>query len=792
MQLLTRVDHRRTEERTSLTLLRTITVTILVVSWIGGEAVAQTSTVRVATGVSRPVFAVAPPGDTNRLFIAEQHTGRIEIMDLNTGTISATPFLDLNSLATGNEQGLLGLAFDPDYANNGHFYVNVTTTSGSGDTHIRRYTAVGDPATSNLANIATEFEILSFNQPQSNHNGGWIDFGPNDGFLYVATGDGGGSNDNFSGHTAGVGNAQDITNNLLGKMLRIDVAGDDFPADTTRNYSIPGDNPFVSVTGDDEIWAYGLRNPYRSSFDRANGDLWIGDVGQGAREEIDHQRADSSGGENYGWRLREGTIATPSGGVGGAPPVGNVEPVYDYTHGFGAFQGNVVIGGYVYRGPVEEFQGLYFFADSESHNIWKLDPDAVTPADSVTNVNNDLLPNAGSIQFIGSFGEDGDGNLYIMEVFGGEIFRVATASQDTVWNGDDATAGAPGDGTTWGSANNWTRGGTADQSFVNEDHAIFAAGSSQSNINLGATRIVSAATFQAPYTLQNNTLRVLSGNVTVDSGVTATIESTLEAESTDHSLRKLGEGTLLVEGVAGQMVVKEGTLGGNGTLDYLTVRDGGTVAPGASLGALNVDNSFTMEAGATLSIELGGTGLGEFDQLLVDGVAVLDGTLDVDLVNLYEPQAGDSIPFLVAVGGAGGSFDTLDLPGLGPNLEWLINPGGISVFLLVNSTLEGDFDNDADVDGDDLTAWETGYGITGGAGRADGDADGDFDVDGDDFLIWQSQFGIGVGAVSSSTTETTVPEPVTAILLTLGSITLLFRRNSRSIGSCSYLRKSNT
>jgi glucose/arabinose dehydrogenase len=735
------------------------------------SALAQTGTVRVATGINRPVFAISPPGDSSRLFIAEQHTGRIEILDLVSGTILGTPFLDLSGLATGNEQGLLGLAFDPDYANNGHFYVNVTTNAGSGDTHIRRFTVAGDSTTSNLANAASQFEILSYNQPQGNHNGGWIGFSPHDSYLYIASGDGGSSNDSGSGHTSGIGNAQDITNNLLGKMLRIDVTGDNFPVDTNRNYSIPSDNPLVGITGDDEIWAYGLRNPYRSSFDRETGDLWIGDVGQNVREEIDFQHAESSGGENYGWRLREGTIATPTGSVGGNPPPGNVEPIYDYSHGSGTFQGNVVIGGYVYRGPVQAFQGHYFFADSGSNNIWKLDPDAVNPRDSVTRVNSELLPDAGTIQVIGSFGEDDEGNLYIMEVTSnGELFRVATDSEDVVWNGDDATAGIAGDGFTWGNANNWTRGGAVDQAYAPEDHVIFAAGSSQPNINLGSTRTVSAATFAAPYTLQNNTLRVLSGNITVDAGVITTIESTLEAESADHSLRKLGMGTLLVNGTAGQMVVKEGTLGGVGPLEYLTVRAGGTVAPGASIGTLHVDNSFTMEAGASLSIEVGGTAPGEFDQLQINGLALLGGTLNVELVGQYQPQAGDSIPFLVAQGGAGGMFDAFDLPILGPNLQWQINPGAISVFLLVNSTLEGDFDNDADVDSEDLAAWGEGYGLTGGAGRSDGDADGDFDVDGADFLIWQQQAGTGVAPLDAN--SATVPEPTTATLVVVGMLLL--------------------
>ena len=720
-------------------------------------ATAQTSTVRVATGVSRPVFVTAPAGDTNRLFIAEQHTGRIDIMDLSTGSISPTAFLDLTSLATGSEQGLLGLAFDPNYASNGYFYVNVTTSAGSGDTHIRRYQATGDPATSNTASIDSEFEILSFNQPQGNHNGGWIGFGPNDGYLYIASGDGGGGDDNDSGHTNGIGNAQDITNNLLGKILRVDVHGDDFVGDTNSNYAIPANNPFVDKTGDDEIWSYGLRNPYRSSFDRATGDLWIGDVGQLTREEIDYQPANSPGGENYGWRLREGTIPTPTGGVGGAKPADNVEPIYDYAHVGGSFGGNVVIGGYVYRGSVAAFQGHYIFSDAGSANIWKLDPDAVDPRASVTRINSLLQADAGSVGGLSSYGEDANGELYLMEL-GGEIFRVTTASKDIVWNGDDASVGTAGDGSNWTNANNWTRGGTADQAFVTEDHVIFAAGSSQPDVNLNGDRSVSAVTFQSPYTLQGNTLEVLSGNVTVTTGVTATIESNLEAETANHSLRKLGEGTLIVESTAGQTVVKAGTLGGNGTLDHLTVQAGGTVAPGSSVGALYVTNSLTLETDSTLAIEIGGTQLSEYDQLLVGGTASLGGTLAVELVNSFMPSAGDSFGILVADGGAGGMFDTRSFPPLGPNLEWVLNPGGTTLSLLVNSTLPGDFDNDGDVDGDDLSALETNFGTTGGAGRAQGDADGDFDVDGADFIEWQRGF------TGSTAASVAVPEPNSLIL----------------------------
>jgi hypothetical protein len=547
----------------------------------------------------------------------------------------------------------------------------------------------------------------------------------------------------------------------------------------------------VGAPGDDEIWAYGLRNPYRSSFDRATGALWIGDVGQRNREEIDFQPAGSAGGENYGWRLREGTIATPTGGVGGPPPPGNVEPVYDYDHAEPDldFRGNVVIGGYVYRGPVAAFGGHYFFADAGSLNIWKLDPLAVDIRASVTRVNDLLIPDEGTIGSLSSFSEDALGNLYLLELNrgvlnGGEVFRVTTASQDIEWNGDDPAAGVAGNGTDWDDPNNWTRGGVADQAFVDQDNIIFVAGSSSSTINLKGDRTAAAVTFGAPYRLFNSTLTVLSGNITVNAGVTAQIDSSLEAESANHSLRKLGPGTLLVDGIAGQTVVLEGTLGGTGALAHLTALEGGTVGPGATgptTGTLTVSGDYAMEAGSTLTIEIGGTAVGQFDQLEVTGVAQLGGTLRVDLIDLgtgtYQPQAGDSIPFISSQGGTGGMFDLLDLPPLGSHLEWLINPGGVSTFLLVNSTLEADFNNDGLVDDADRALWEAGLGTTGGAGRSDGDADGDFDSDGADFLVWQQQFGLVAGSRAASVG---VPEPSSLVLL-LGVVALfMLLRSSRT------------
>jgi len=384
-------------------------VIVIAVAAAGTVSAGPTETQRVGTGFARPIYATSPPGDFDRLFVVEQHSGRVRILDPDTGAINPVPFLTIGGLSTGNEQGLLGMAFHPDYANNGSFYVNLTDSAGA--THIRRYQVSGNP---DLANPGSAQTVMTYLQPFSNHNGGWLGFGPNDGFLYISSGDGG------AGHDPG--NRAQNTGNLLGKMLRIDVDGDDFPADLGRNYTIPPSNPFVGGAGEDEIWAYGLRNPWRASFDRANGDMYIGDVGQLTREEVDFQPAAGAGGENYGWRLREGTIATPTGGIGGAPPPGNVEPIYDYTHGGGPTQGFSITGGYVYRGPIGDIQGHYFFADYVTDRIWSFRYDGVNLTD-FTDRTTQFIPDIGSIRNISSFGEDASGDLYIVSL-DGHVFKV--------------------------------------------------------------------------------------------------------------------------------------------------------------------------------------------------------------------------------------------------------------------------------------------------------------------------------------------------------------------------------
>lgn len=404
--------------------MRLIRAIIGVAAAFATSASAQTplTTELVANGLSNPLFVTHANGDDSRIFIVEQRsgsTGRIRVFDLNTNTLLTTPFLSISPVSTGSEQGLLGLALHPDYMTNGFFWVYYTNSVGT--TVIARYQVSGSPATSNVANAGSAQTVLTIAQPFSNHNGGWMGFGP-DGYLYVATGDGGSGGD--------PGNrAQTITGQLLGKMLRLDVDGldnvpgnaddDGFPADATRLYTIPPSNPFVGVTGDDEIWAFGLRNHWRNSFDRLTGDLWIADVGQNNWEEINFQPASVTTARNYGWRCWEGNNSFNTTGC--AAPSSMTFPIRVYSHSTDGFSCSVT-GGYVYRGPICDLRGTYFYADYCSNRI-----KSFRYSGSVTDFTDRTAeldpPGVLAIGSITSFGEDNRGNLYIVDQ-GGEVFRV--------------------------------------------------------------------------------------------------------------------------------------------------------------------------------------------------------------------------------------------------------------------------------------------------------------------------------------------------------------------------------
>lgn len=339
-----------------------------------------------ASGFASPVD-IKNAGD-ERLFVVEQG-GDIEILNAD-GTVNATSFLDISSLIlTGSERGLLGLAFHPNYANNGFFYVNYTKPGGA--TQVSRFNvSAGNP---DIADPGSEFPIIDYAQPFPNHNGGSLNFGP-DGFLYISSGDGGSGGD--------PGNRAQNTELLLGKMLRIDV---DNPGGG-NNYGIPAGNPFANDPPNaPEIWAYGLRNAWKFSFDSANGDIWIADVGQGDWEEI-NKAGGTEAGLNYGWRCYEGNA--PFNTTGCPDPSELTFPVAEYPHPTGFS----VTGGYVYRGATyTDIQGYYFCADFGTGLIATVDP-----AENFTN----LGTFGGSWS---SFGEDINGELYIAS-YNGTIFKI--------------------------------------------------------------------------------------------------------------------------------------------------------------------------------------------------------------------------------------------------------------------------------------------------------------------------------------------------------------------------------
>jgi len=341
----------------------------------------------VSGGLNSPV-GLANAGDgSQRLFVLEQ-PGVIRI--LREGALLPDPFLDIsNQVGCCGERGLLGLAFHPNYEQNGFFYLNYTDLNG--DTVISRFSVSSDP---DRADPASETLVLGVPQPYPNHNGGSMAFGP-DGYLYLGLGDGG-----SGGDPQGNGQNPDV---LLGKLLRLDM-------DSGEPYAIPADNPYAAGGGAAEVWASGLRNPWRFSFDRLTGDLYIGDVGQSSWEEIDFSPAGSPGGVNFGWNFREGTHPYSDT----APPAGLelIDPVVEYGHD----QGITVIGGYVYRGErLPAWQGIYLYGDYGSGLIWGLF------RDSSGVWQNTLLFQTGST--ITSFGEDEQGEVYLVDHMG-ILFRL--------------------------------------------------------------------------------------------------------------------------------------------------------------------------------------------------------------------------------------------------------------------------------------------------------------------------------------------------------------------------------
>lgn len=368
----------------------------------------------VASGLTHPILVCAPAGDLDRLFIVEKD-GRIKIMDLASGFIHPAPFFDGTSfIATDFERGIHAVAFAPDYATSGEFYVSYSL-SPSTDSMISRFRVSADP---NVADMASEEVLLRYARPLG-HTGGWIGFGA-DGFLYYGSGDGG----TFDNPDP-LNRSQDIVDQPMGKVMRIDVSGgDDFPRDPKKNFAIPADNPFVGRVGDDEIWAYGIRQPWRCAFDRVTGTFFIADVGQETWEEIEIEPPATSGfagGRNYGWKCMEADDCT---GFGGCTCFSAelTSPDHAYGHDLGCS----ITGGVVYHGcSVPSLAGRYLFADYCSGRIWSLDWQGA--AIDVQEHTDELNPIDAPVAIdIVSFGEDAAGEVYVC-TWGGTVYRLGAA-----------------------------------------------------------------------------------------------------------------------------------------------------------------------------------------------------------------------------------------------------------------------------------------------------------------------------------------------------------------------------
>jgi len=367
----------------------------------------------VTDEIPTPMDVVAPRDDFSRLFVLDRG-GQVRI--IKDGVVLVNPYIDVSDgISTLSERGLLGLAFHPNYAENGWAFVRYNDASGA--TVVKRFTVSGNP---DVADDASERTILRIDNAASNHNGGSIAFSPtgDDDYLYITVGD-----------DANSGNAQDISRQLHGKILRVDVSGDDFPSDDERNYAIPPSNPYVNRHGEDEIWASGLRNPFRMSFDRVTGDLWTADVGGTGYEEVNIQPAETAE-LNYGWPCMEGNHCGPGDGCNCFSST-LADPVFEYDHNDGC----AITGGRVYRGcAIPSLRGTYFCADFCSGIIWSFTRGTRGAAD-VQERQDELEANGDSLENIVAFGEDARGELYICSL-GGSIFKIIPVNPPPDNNGN--------------------------------------------------------------------------------------------------------------------------------------------------------------------------------------------------------------------------------------------------------------------------------------------------------------------------------------------------------------------
>lgn len=372
------------------------------------------------TGLSVPVFGSAPAGQSGFLYIAEEFNMAIKVLNLQTKAV--TTFLDMPGPNATGQGGLHTFAFHPDYANNGKFYMNIFDSQ---DGFVKVYEGTRSTTNPMEADLSSVRPIFSFENASHSHNGGWLDFSPTDGYLYIATGDGGAIGPPNYGLPA-----QNV-NDLKGKILRIDVNGDDFPEDTTRDYAIPDGNPFADGGGAPEVFAWGLRHPYRNAFDPITGDLYIADVGSQYYEEINFLPAGTNGEQNYGWRAREGPFDNPNNSDAAIP--GAIDPIHYYSRGSGA----AIIAGYVYNGSaIPELQGQLVFGDFVKDKYWSLAYDGEDVTEFVDRSVQLANPAFATYSNAPLFGKDADGEIYIFDITRGDVFKIIPDPNPADYNKD--------------------------------------------------------------------------------------------------------------------------------------------------------------------------------------------------------------------------------------------------------------------------------------------------------------------------------------------------------------------
>ncbi|MCG7392854.1 PQQ-dependent sugar dehydrogenase [Microvirga sp. ACRRW] len=585
---------------------------------------------KVASGFAWPGLILAmsaPPNDPDHMFIV-QRNGIIKVLDIATGQAKAAPFLDVSSeVPMTGEQGMLGFTFDPNYDDNGYVYVYMSTHSG--DVEIRRYTTSADDPHAIDPGSKHIVKTIDFPEDTNRHRSGWMDFGP-DGYLYVAVGD-----------AQSGANAQRL-DNPFGKVLRLDVHGDDFPDDPGRNYAVPADNPrtIAGIAGDASgtgIFAAGLRNPWKGGFDRATGELYVSDVGEMKAEEINLIRS----GANYGWSQTEGYF--------------NEAQYPDYTnpiHAYTRSVGTTVVGGYVYRGQEDAFHGQYFFGDYNKHKVWTMGVgDSVRPP--VTDITLDIEDDFGRLRSPLVFGEDALGNLYMATALGDLMtLTPQTTSFDEAdlidaGGGDDVVYSGAGDDTVFGGTGNDALNGMSGNDSLDggadQDRMLGGRGNDTYVVD-DVKDVVVEKTGEGKDTIKTKVSYALTDAMSVEVLWTTNTAGTAAINLTGNKLDNQISGNAginLLSGLAGADIIRG--LGGDDQINGGTGNDDlhGDAGNDRLYGGAGDDK---LEGGAGMDRLTGGTGADTFVWLATTDTSIV--TAQADIVLDFNEAQGDLLSLL--------------------------------------------------------------------------------------------------------------------------------------------------